>query len=190
MARCSAGTAVVGRAAPILHIVCRARYARPLPTGSDDGGAPASPPLWGRRRPAPRSGWLAAPSAAHPPLPLWSCLRCRSSIDAPSVLTSARCRLHISLLLVLVLQVTVVWCRGGALRLATQFGALRRCPCRAPAPGSPRCATSPLRGTAVVASLRFFSATALSCVHPRLGFPLGAVARGLPPSECGRLLAT
>lgn len=161
-----------------------------LPHSLHDGRAPASPHQRGRRRPAPGYGGLTAPSAAHPPLPLWSCRRCRSSIAAPSVLTSARCRLHISLLLVLVLQVTAVRCRGDALRLTTQFGALRRCPCRAPAPGSPRCATSPLRGTAVVASLRFFSAAALSCAPPGVGFPLGAVARGLPPLPAGRLPAT
>ena len=48
----------------------------------------------------------------------------------------------------------------------------------------------PLSGTAVVATLRFFSATALFCVHPLRRFPPGAVARGLPPSECVRMPAT
>lgn len=159
-----------------------------LPHSLHDGRAPASPPQRGRRRPAPGFGGLTAPSAAHPPLPLWSCRRCRSSIAAPSVLTSARCRLRISLPLVLVLQGTAVWCRGGAFWLSTQFVASRRCPWRAPAPGSPRCATSPLRGTAVVASLRFFSATALIGGSRLRGFPVRATrARVFPPpalSDC------
>ena len=77
------------------------------------------------------------------------------------------------------------------------FAGSPRCPFRAPAPGAagaprgpPRAGALATLGTAVVATLLFFSAGAALCGQGFRGFPLGAVARGLPPSTPARVPAT
>lgn len=156
----------------------RVRFQRGTPTHPPPTGLPPSPPVggsrpssWGLRAFAPTS------SARATALPL-----------SPALYGSSG-----SLYLFFPLSGRLQNLSVGSIavrRVANPFRRVAPLPLSGSCTGSDRCATSPLRGTAVVATLRFFSATALSCAHPRRGFPIGGVALSLPPSEGVRLPAT
>lgn len=164
------------------HLLPHGRAA--LVRASSAGGAPPSPALVERVAlpPVPQS---APGSARRPPLGVrcvqpscpsgrsYPCLGASPSISARQAHSQGPC----------------AW--------SGLFAGAPRCPFRAPGPGAtgpprgtPRAGALATLGTAVVATLRFFSAGAACSGQGLRGFPPGAVARGLPPSTPARAPAS
>ena len=207
----SAARSSMGRGRRVLYASRSSRKSRG-PSVSEGGARPSAlraprPALrWVARcgRPAPRSATLAPlrssslfapPRAGCAPSPV---LRRRGLARRPSL--GARCVLAFLPFRALIsLRRSIpVHNRHSAYSHRTSgrsglFAGAPRCPCRAPGPGAtgpprgtPRAGALAALGTAVVASLRFFSAGATCSGQGLRGFPPGAVARGLPPSTPAR----
>ena len=179
---------------------------------SDEGGA-RPPPLraarpllravsrW--RRPAPRSVTCFAPSAAWASLPLWSVpLRGLAAVAPPlldrrsvgSVCSACR-RFHLfgggAFLAPIAFRRNTLVVRPRGL-----FAALRRCPCRAPAPGVTGAPWgTPLGGLSLRSAQRypfggFFRLPRCFARRVRGCFPSSPARRGLPPPPPPRVPAT